>query len=123
MAGPGAVAAALTAARRFAELQGLAAGVADRLAVIVEEWVANVIEHGSPRPGSRIGLRLERVGEGVRITVTDAGIAFDPRETEESGPNLERGGGAGLALIRAWAEIEGYRRHAGRNRLVFRSRS
>jgi hypothetical protein len=34
------------------------------------------------------------------------------------GPNLERGGGAGLELIRAWCRIAAYARRGGRNRLV-----
>jgi anti-sigma regulatory factor (Ser/Thr protein kinase) len=119
----GAVAAALIVTRRFAEAQRLPADTADRLVVIVEEWLANIVEHGRPRPDSLIGLRLERAGDGVRATVTDAGIAFDPRAAEDMGPNLERGGGGGLALIQSWAEIESYRRRGGRNRLVLRSRS
>lgn len=117
------MAAALAATRHFAEAQRLSPDAAARLAVIVEEWVANIVEHGRPRPGSLIGLRLESVGEGSRLTFTDAGIAFDPRAAQDRGPNLERGGGAGIALIRSWAEIESYRRRGGRNRLVLRSRS
>jgi len=121
--GADAVARALAATRRFARSNGLPQATADRLAVIVEEWVANVVEHGCPRAGSLIGLRLERAADSVRMTFTDAGIAFDPRAAEDTGPNLERGGGAGLALIRSWAEIEDYRRRGGRNRLALRSRS
>lgn len=117
------MARAIAFARRFAETSGLPADNADRLAVIVEEWAANIVEHSGAPAGSRIVLRLERVGEGVRITVSDAGVAFDPRTVTDQGPNLERGGGAGIALIRAWCEIEAYRRRAGRNRLVLRSKS
>ena len=117
------MAAALAAARRFSEAEGLSVATADRLAIVVEEWVANVVEHGRPPEGSLIGLRLQKDGERVRMTFTDAGVAFDPRAAEDQGPNLQRGGGAGLALIRSWAEIEAYRRRGGRNRLVLRSRS
>jgi hypothetical protein len=38
-------------------------------------------------------------------------VAFD-------GPNRERGGGAGLALITSLCSITAYARRAGRNRLV-----
>jgi serine/threonine-protein kinase RsbW len=96
---------------------------ADQLAVIVEEWAANIVEHSRASPGSLIVLRLERVGDAARLTFTDAGVAFDPRTLEDAGPNLERGGGAGIALIRTWCEIETYERRRGRNRLVLRSRS
>jgi hypothetical protein len=33
------------------------------------------------------------------------------------------GGGAGIALIRGWSEIERYDRRGGRNRVVFRLKS
>ena len=114
---------AIAAARAFAEAAGLAAGQADKLAVVVEECVANVVEHGGPPAGRLVALGLERAAGAVRIRLSDAGIAFDPREAADEGPNLERGGGAGLALIRAWTEIEDYRRSGGRNRLVLRLRS
>jgi serine/threonine-protein kinase RsbW len=117
------VARALSAARAFARTADLAADASDRLAVVVEEWVANIVEHGRPAPGSLVVLRLARAGQGVRLDFSDAGAAFDPREAQDKGPNLERGGGAGLALIAAWCEVEGYRRLKGRNRLALRSRS
>jgi serine/threonine-protein kinase RsbW len=118
-----AVTRAIAAARRFAESAGLVAGDADRLVVVVEEWVANIVEHGGPQDGRLVVLRLERSGGVVRIRVSDAGMAFDPRAAPDEGPNLERGGGAGLALIRGWSKIEDYRRSRRRNRLVLRLRS
>ncbi|HEX2815603.1 MAG TPA: ATP-binding protein [Phenylobacterium sp.] len=121
--GGGTVARAIAVARRFAAAVALPPESADRLVVIVEEWVANIVEHGRAPAGSLVVLRLERVGQGVRVAVSDAGVAFDSRTAEDQGPNLERGGGAGLALIRSWSEVEDYRRSGGRNRLVLRSRS
>jgi len=114
---------AIAVARRFSEAMGLPQDRADQLTLIVEEWVANIVEHGRPAPGSLIVLRLEKAGGRVRLRFSDGGIAFDPRTIEDEGPNLERGGGAGIALIRAWSDIEAYQRRAGRNRLVLRSRS
>jgi anti-sigma regulatory factor (Ser/Thr protein kinase) len=113
-----AITRALAVARRFAALAGLPDAAADRLAILVEEWVANVVEYGDAPPPSRIEMRLERDGPLVRMTVSDAGVAFDPRTADLDGPNLERGGGAGLALIAAWSRVAEYRRRGGRNRLV-----
>ena len=79
----------------------------------------NVVEHGGAHPASRIALRLQRLEGAVRLSVSDAGVAFDPRGVAFAGPNTERGGGAGLALICAWSRIAAYERRAGRNRLVF----
>ena len=84
----------------------------------MEEWVVNVLEHGQLKPGSRIGLTLGREDGLVRLIFSDAGVPFDPRTIDFEGPNEERGGGVGLALIRAWSRIADYRRHAGRNRLT-----
>ncbi|MBW8812250.1 MAG: ATP-binding protein [Caulobacterales bacterium] len=114
-----AVGRALAAARRFAEAARLDPTAADRLAIVVEEWVGNVVDHGGAAPGSRIDLALARERSLVRLTVSDAGAPFDPRTAGFEGPNLERGGGAGLALIAAWTRVADYRRRGGRNHLVF----
>ena len=108
----------LAAAWLFAGRAAIGNEATERLAILVEEWLINVVEHGAAAPDSRIALRLERSGNLVRLTVTDAGRPFDPREMIFQGPNLERGGGAGLELIRAWSRIAAYGRRAGRNRLV-----
>jgi len=90
----------------------------DKLAIVVEEWLINVLEHGGAATNSRIVLRLQRLERTIRITISDAGGYFDPRGIEYKGPNTVRGGGAGLALINAWSQIVAYTRRAGRNRLV-----
>ena len=113
-----AVARALGVARAFCDQAAIEADAADRLAIVVEEWIANVTEHGDARPRSRIVLRLARTEALVVLVVTDAGQPFDPRDATFEGPDLERGGGAGLELIRAWSRIAAYGRRAGRNRLV-----
>lgn len=113
-----AVARALTHARAFAGLAAIGDDAAERLAIIVEEWVANVVEHGGAAIHTRIVLRLDRTEAIVRLSVSDAGLAFDPRAAAFEGPDLERGGGAGLELIRAWARFAAYARRRGRNRIV-----
>lgn len=106
-------------ARAFAERAAIGNEAADSLALIVEEWLHNVVEHGDAPAGARIVLRLRRTPGLLLLWVSDAGKPFDPRAAEFEGPNLERGGGAGLALIQAWCRIADYRRSGGRNRLVF----
>ena len=78
----------------------------------------NVLDHGQLRPGTRIGVTLGLADGVVRLTFSDAGTPFDPRATVFEGPNEARGGGVGLALIRAWSRIADYRRRSGRNRVV-----
>jgi anti-sigma regulatory factor (Ser/Thr protein kinase) len=86
--------------------------------VVVEEWIANVVEHGGPQGGARIVLRLHLQGGLVCVAVSDAGRPFDPRGVAFERPNTERGGGAGLAMIASLCRIASYARRAGRNRLV-----
>jgi len=110
--GPAAVGCAVAAARRFAG-EGNAA---DRLAIITEEWVANVVEHGRAPAETLIVVTFERSGRTLRLVASDAGLPFDPSRAPPAGPNLQRGGGAGLAMIRAWCRVR-YSRAHGRNRL------
>lgn len=113
-----AAARAIAFAWLFAERSGLGEAATERLVIVVEEWMLNVLEHGGAPCDSLIVLQLERLDDRLRMTVSDAGAPFDPRLNEFSGPNLERGGGAGLALIAAWTRIEDYQRRDGRNHLV-----
>lgn len=106
----------LAAAAAFAIDAAIGDDAADKLAIIVEEWLVNVVEHGGG-PG-RIAMRLERRADCVRVMFSDTGQPFDPRAVVFEGPNEERGGGAGLALIKAWSRITGYSRRGGRNRVV-----
>ncbi|MDZ4374753.1 MAG: ATP-binding protein [Phenylobacterium sp.] len=108
---------ALDLTRAFAARAALADQAADRLAIVVEEWIANVVEHGAPAAGSRIGLSLGREDAHIRVSLSDAGLPFDLRDVRFEGPNLERGGGVGLELIRTWCRVAGYGRRGGRNRL------
>lgn len=112
------VSRAVATARLFAQRARLPAPTADSLAILVEEWMANIVEHGGADPRSLITLRMEPLGEGARLSISDAGVAFDPRRFTMQGPNAVRGGGAGIAMIRAWSRIADYRRSGGRNRLV-----
>ena len=114
-----AVRRALIVARAFAERAAITDEASAHLALIVEEWLTNVVEHGEAAAGARIVLQLKHASGLVRLTVTDAGRPFDPRAVAFEGPNLARGGGAGLALIRAWCRIADYRRAGGRNRVIF----
>jgi len=110
---------AIRAARAFAAACALGETATDRLCVVVEEWLSNVVEHGEPAPGSRLMMHIARGAAGLTLTLTDAGQPFDPRATPAfEGPNPDRGGGAGLELVRAWAQIADYRHSRGRNRVV-----
>lgn len=117
------VGAALAAAAAFTGNSGLDAATAARLAIIVDELVGNLLRHGQAGHDIRIDLSLTCSGGEIVAVLEDDGTPFDPRDVAEFDmPDEETGGGVGLALVRAWAEIDGYERIDGINRLELRLR-
>jgi serine/threonine-protein kinase RsbW len=107
-------AVAFTAA--FCVAAALKSETTARLLIIVEELVANVVEYGGGCEDARIGLELAQNGQHVAVVLTDAGCAFDPTLADVPRlPPPERGGGAGIALVRSWATSMHYSRADGSN--------
>ena len=116
--GAEAAAEAIACANAFAVESFLSADATARLAIIVEELVLNLVDHGHC-PGKLIGLELRHSENTVTLVLTDLGEPFDLRSAPEPGDlPPERGGGAGLAMIRAWATIDDYGREGDHNRLA-----
>lgn len=116
--GPEAVAEAGKAARAFGEAQWLTEDESARLCIIVEELVANLYDHGGLTADDRIQLSLDSEPEGIRIVIVDSGEPFDPRSSPPGGMRADRGGGAGIDIVRAWAEIIHYSVTSEGNRLA-----
>ena len=117
--GANALLTALAAACDFAAAAALPETMTRRLAIIVEEIVSNVLEHGPAGHEVPLMLRLDQRAEGLFVTLEDESAAFDPRTAPLCDmPNPDRGGGVGLALVKAWSEIVAYDREGERNRLV-----
>lgn len=116
--GPESIHRAVALTQLFSASNDLAPQHQAKLAILVEEAVTNIYDHAASAPGFTGSLLLAIDAGRVRVTLTDSGPPFDPREADEiEMPNLERGGGVGLAMIRAWADILDYRSEAGLNRL------
>lgn len=118
--GSDAVHLATDAAHQFSGAEGLGDGDAARLGIIIEELVTNLYEHGGVRNDDMIEVGLRREGEAVTISISDPGTTFDPRTVAMQDIPPERGGGAGIGLVKGWAEIVDYRSSGGRNRLDLR---
>jgi anti-sigma regulatory factor (Ser/Thr protein kinase) len=98
-----------------------------RLDQCLDEVLANVIAHGGPSAHAvPIALVLDVCrktgGNEAALTVSDAGIAFDPLDApagsrpaslQEAAP-----GGLGLTMMRHFADGLSYRREGGRNHLT-----
>lgn len=116
--GPESVHRAVELAQRFSADYGLAPAQRAKLSIVVEEAVTNLYDHGADLADLEGWLELAESGGAVQVVLADNGRPFDPRDMQETDmPNADRGGGAGLALIRAWADIAGYRRENGFNLL------
>ena len=113
-----AVLAALDAAEHFASDAGLDARGGARLAVVVEELVSNAIRHGAEDGSIAFELTMSTPADEIVLLLEDDGVAFDPTQDRGfTGPDAETGGGVGLALVRAWANVFRYNRKDGRNRI------
>lgn len=141
--GPDSIHCAVAMAQAFGTAHGLTPQQRARLAIVVEEAVTNLYDHGAVSPSFTARLTLDTARRcdpdhtsgygrddgsdgpvtagGLCMMLSDSGAAYDPRSVNmRVQPNAVRGGGAGLALIRAWAQIVDYRSKARRNRLILR---
>jgi len=118
--GENAVGDAADAVRRFAIVEGIGGDDVARLAIVIEELIANLYDHGGVAMDDLVELKLSCANRIVTATITDPRLAFDPRSVEPAQVSPDRDGGVGLGLVHAWADIVDYRSNDGRNRLDLR---
>ena len=103
----------------------------ERFALCLHEVLANVITHGGSTALSApirlvLEVRLERDCSKAIVTVSDAGIAFNPLFVPERELPKTLGeassGGLGLVMIRRCSDWLDYRHEDGRNHLTFGAR-
>ena len=106
--GKDAVTEASVAARAFGEAQWLTEDECARLCIIIEELIANLVDHAGLAETDKVELSMASEPGGIRIVIVDPGAPFDPRSAPSARERPERGGGAGIDIVRAWAEIVDY---------------
>ena len=103
----------------------------ERLALCLNEALANIIIHGGSTALSSpirllLEVRLEQGSGKASVTVSDAGIAFNPLLVPERVLPKTLGeasaGGLGLVMIRRCSDWLDYRHEGGRNHLTFGAR-
>ncbi len=109
---------AVETAREFGTQQWLSEEELARLCILVEEWVANLYDHGSVSPSDVIEIELDAEKDGLRVAITDPGKPFDPRHLPIDFVRTEGGAGAGIDLMKAWANVVSYDIFPTGNRLV-----
>lgn len=90
--------------------------VANRLCVIVDETVANMIMHGGLTDSTEFRLALFRIEGGARLEISDPGTEFDPVHWPPDGHSGP--GGRGIALTKGLAHAIDYTRTDDRNVLI-----
>ncbi len=114
--GRDAVVQALAAARAFSEEQWLTDEETARLCIIVEELITNLYDHAGLTAGHEVDLGFASEPDGIHLILIDPSSPFDPRTAPRS-ETPDRGGGAGIDIVKAWAEIVEYKQTAQGNRL------
>jgi serine/threonine-protein kinase RsbW len=87
--------------------------VQNRLEVLFEELVTNIIRHGFARnSGQSIHVQVERGADAIKLIFEDDGVPFDPTDvdvpTRVSNTQPERLGGLGIPLIVKFARSLSY---------------
>lgn len=101
----------------------------NRLQIVADEAVSNIIEHGyegqAIREGhaSSIHILLTVTSEEYRMMISDQGLTYNPNENEEidilNHVRSGKSGGLGVSLMRKIMDVIEYQYQAGRrNRLL-----
>lgn len=91
---------------------------APRLAIIVEELVTNLYDHGNLGDEDAFEIVLSSDGNELRLLLIAAGPRFNPwlpRLPTQPSPS---GAGAGLKLVKAWSSRLEHEHAEGANRLA-----
>ncbi len=119
LSGERAIVEAADAARDFGQSQWLSEDELARLCIVVEELVANLYDQGGLTDRDEVALDLAIEPDGIRVTIGDPGVPFDPWRAPRKTEPPERGGGVGIDIVRAWASYISYSPSPGANRLEF----
>ena len=119
LSGGSAIIEAANSARAFGESQWLSDDELARLCIVVEELVANLYDHGGLTEKDEVALDIAVEPEGIRVSIEDPGISFDPWRAPRKADTPERGGNVGIDIVRAWASYISYSPSPDGNRLEF----
>ena len=116
VSGPSSISDAITGTRDFADKAAIGQENLARLAIIVEELVANLYDHGGLGSDDIVEIEMESSRDCVRLVVDAPGSDFYPGAPLANTEIPERGGGAGLKLVQAWSLVIDHEHGNGRNR-------
>ncbi|HLZ19210.1 MAG TPA: ATP-binding protein [Smithellaceae bacterium] len=102
---------------------GLTTDALNRLELVAEEALVNIIKHAYPSSPGDVEVRLSAgVGPSLIAEIRDAGVAFDPLQKPD--PDISAGlderkvGGLGVFMMHKMADRLAYRRDQNQNVLT-----
>ncbi len=119
---PSGMSRAIEDARQFTRSAELPEITRYQFLIVVEELITNIVTHGMPNEDTSIDYEFARLGDGVRIAMSDGGVPFDPTSLPRFAPDaaIEAGkeGGWGWPVILNWCELETFHRVEDRNHVA-----
>jgi len=102
---------------------GLTSEALNRLELVAEEALVNIIRHAYPLSPGEVEVRLSaEVGPSLVVEIRDSGVAFDPLQKPD--PDISAGlderkvGGLGVFMMHKMADRLTYRRDQNQNVLT-----
>jgi anti-sigma regulatory factor (Ser/Thr protein kinase) len=124
---PAGLAMARDALDRLGDAHAIPGRVVVALQVALDEIVSNVLRYARGEGGAcDVHIRLAVTSAGVELTVTDDGLAFDPRQVPAPVPTppgqRRQPGGVGIHMVRQLVDSFDYQRVDGHNRTTLTKR-
>jgi anti-sigma regulatory factor (Ser/Thr protein kinase) len=114
----------LAALESFGMEHGWERAIRNELALILEEWLTNIISYSNAPAGSEISLRVMWAADDLMLELRDSGESFDPMTASapDKTTRLEerRLGGYGVAMIKRLVDTMEWERIGGQNVLRLR---
>jgi anti-sigma regulatory factor (Ser/Thr protein kinase) len=112
--------------REAARRQGFDDAAAGRIQLACEEALVNVINYAYPEKTGTLSIECANEPGRLVITISDAGVAFDPLTLPEPDINApieqRKVGGLGIFMMRRIMDTVTYRREGDRNVLTLEKR-
>jgi anti-sigma regulatory factor (Ser/Thr protein kinase) len=83
---------------------GLPESWMEEIRLIATELFVNIVRHGGLEAGNQALIRLQLVGEQVKLWFFDRGVAWDPKASAEGISDEPRENGYGLFLVSTLAD-------------------
>jgi len=70
--------------RKVCLQNGVSPRTVQRVVLVIDEAVSNVMEHSGARREDMIRIALEIAEESINVEITDPGVQFDPSDREST---------------------------------------